>query len=187
MKSYSRLSKQLAQNSIGADVALQSKCYGSTVTESVDGRVFVDGSATDYGSLEEAKAHIRQQHTQKTIYEQIQQELYEEMSDTRIAAIIKQYHDDIRITDKLIESYVELASSNLFSVDPVAQDIRSLIVLDPVATGYVSFKLEDGTSIAITEATQHRLNNMFGQHVDVVNYMRESRNNFLDVLNQVEE
>lgn len=187
MTTYSRFSQRLASGLIGVEIARQSNCYGVTIAESVDGRVFVDGSATDYGCLEEAKAHIRQQHNQKTIYEQIQRELYEEVSDVKIAAIIKQYHSDIKITDKLIESYVELASSNLFSVDPVAQEIRALTTLDKVAEGYVQFDLADGTKVVITEATQRALNNMFGQHIDVVNYMRESREHFLNVLNQVEE
>lgn len=171
---------------LGSDVNRQTQSYGHVITESVDGRVFVDNSETLFSSLEEAIESFKQQKVQEDIQQEIQNELYEEMSDIIVADIIKKHHD-VKVTDTLIESYVELASSKLFTTDPVAQDIRKYNKLDQMIEGRLDYKLNDGTVIIITESTQQRINNVFDQHQDIIEYMRESKENFLDVLNQIEE
>ena len=60
----------------------------------------------------------------RALEEQAKKELYEELSDKTIANIIKEHHD-IKVTDTLVESYKQLASSNIFSVDPVVQGIQT--------------------------------------------------------------
>lgn len=171
----------------GADVQRQVSCYGCTVVETVDGTVLVDMQPTEFESLEEAVDTIKQQKLQEDIQYEIQQELYEEMSSNRVADIIRKHHNNIKITDTLIESYIELASSKLFTTDPVAQEIRKFNKLDRLIEGHFDYKLNDGTRIVISESTQQQINNVFGQHQDVVEYMRESQDNFLSVLNQIEE
>jgi hypothetical protein len=53
--------------------------------------------------------------------------------------------------------------------------------------GRIDYKLNDGTVVVITDGVQQRINNVFAQHQDVVEYMRESKENFLNVLNLLEE
>lgn len=184
---YRQFKTSLYATVTGSDVVNQTSCYGKTICETADGEIFVDGVRTEHGSLEEASESIRHEKIQEDIQREIQQELYEEMSDTKIADIIKTYHENIRITDTLIESYVELASSKLFTVDRVAQDIRKYNKLDRLVEGRVDYKLDDDTVIVITEETQNKINKIFGQHPDVVAYMRQSVENFLDVVNQIED
>ena len=121
-----------------------------------------------------------------SLEEQAKKELYEELSDKTIANIITEHHD-IKVTHTLIESYKELASSHMFSIDPVVQEIRSINKLDRLVERKIHYVLSDGSIVAISEATQDLLNNLLlGQH-EVIEYMRESKDNFIYVLQKLEE
>jgi hypothetical protein len=118
--------------------------------------------------------------------QEIVKESYEEIEDGRIATIIKEYHD-IKVTNTLIESYKELASSNIFTVDPIVQKIRNLNKLDSIIEGKIHYQLNDGCVVAINEQTQEQLNNLLNNQKEIVEYMRESKSNFFHVLNKIKE
>ncbi len=120
-----------------------------------------------------------------SLEEQAKKELYEELSDNTIANIIKEYHD-IKVTDTLVESYKQLASSNMFSVDPVVQEIRSLNKLDRLVENKLHYVLKDDSIVAINTRTQDKLNNLLQDQTEVIEYMRESKDNFLYVLEKLE-
>ena len=122
----------------------------------------------------------------RALEEQAKKELYEELSDKTIANIINEYHD-IKVTDTLVESYKELASSHIFSVDPVVQKIRSLNKLDSLVEGKFHYVLKDDSIVAINETTQERLNNLLQNQTEIIEYMRESKENFMHVLTKIEE
>lgn len=184
---FKQFHKQVRSAIVGSDVNRQTYFHDHTIVETVDGKVFIDQSPSDYGSLEEAKEHVRQQLIQEDIQREIQKELYEEMSNNKVADIIRTHHSDVKVTDTLIESYVELASSKIFTTDPVAQDIRNFNKIDRLIEGKLDYKLNDGSVVMIDEGTQTMINNIFGHHKEVIDYMRESKENFLSVVNQLEE
>jgi len=119
--------------------------------------------------------------------EEIIKDTYNAIEDGRIASIIKEYHEDIKVTNTLIESYKELASSNIFNIDPVAQEIRKLNKLDSIVENKIHYRLNDDTIVAINEATQQQLNNLLANQKEIVEYMRESKSNFFHVLNKIKE
>lgn len=119
--------------------------------------------------------------------EEIIKDTYNGIEDGRIASIIKEYHEDIKVTNTLIESYKELASSNIFNIDPVAQEIRKLNKLDSIVENKIHYRLNDNTIVAINEETQQQLNNLLATQKEIVEYMRESKSNFLHVLNKIKE
>jgi hypothetical protein len=121
-----------------------------------------------------------------TTRQEIVKESYNEIEDGRIATIIKEYHD-IKVTNTLIESYKELASSNIFTVDPIVQQIRNLNKLDSIVEGKIHYQLSDGTVVAINEDTQQQLNNLLNNQKEIVEYMRESKSNFFHVLKKIKE
>lgn len=184
---FSKFLNLIEHKASGFDIETQTTCYGHLVQQTTEGVVLLDRAETLFGSIDEAVEHIKQQMIQEDIQKQIQHDIYEEMPDITVADIIKEHHEGVRVTDTLIESYVELASSKLFTTDPVAQDIRKLNKLDCVVEGRVDYVLNDGSKIVITEGAQEKINKLFGQHLDVVEYMRESVDNFLSVFDQIEE
>lgn len=164
----------------------QIKSYGHTIEESVEGIILVNKVETEFNDLEEARQYIVKQEELKKLEEEIKIDLYEELSDVKIASIIQEQYN-VKVTDTLIESYKELASSKLFTLDPVITEIRKLNKLDTLVEGKLDYKLNDSSVIAIDETTQQKLNSLFGDQQDVVEYMRESLDNFLKVIKNIGE
>jgi hypothetical protein len=121
----------------------------------------------------------------RPLKEEVVKETYEEIPDTKVAEIIKEYHD-VKVTDTLIETYLELASSNIFSVDPVICELRKYNKLDRLIEGKVHYILQDESIVAISEATQERLNKLLQGKTEIIEYMREGKNNFLHALEKLE-
>lgn len=169
---------------LGSDVSRRTFSHGRHIVETAEG-VFVDGEETCFLSLKEAQAFVENEVLQERVLTAVQQDLYEELSYGKVADIIRRYHN-VKVTDTLIESYVELASSKMFTVDPVANDIHRFNSLDRLIEGHFDYVLDDGTRVVISEGVQGQLNNIFKNHPDVIQYMREDYNNFLDVINLLE-
>lgn len=158
--------------------------YGHLIEQTEDS-ILIDGVSTEFTSLEEARQYIKQNNISEQLEEEISKELYEEINETKIASIIKEHHD-IKVTDTIIESYIDLASSKVFTLDPVVEDIRTLNKFDKLIEGKLDFQLNDGSLVAINENTLEQINNILGDHSDVIEFMRESKENFINVIEQLE-
>ena len=178
---YNKFIRTLAGNK----AVSHTRSFGHMIEKTEDG-ILIDGQPTEFKELEEARQYIKQQHYTKNIEEQVKTELYDEISENKIANIIKEHHD-IKVTDTLIESYIELASSKLFTLDPVVLGIRQLNKLDKIVEGKIDYKLSDGSIIAISESTQQKLNTLLDNQQEIIEHMRESQDNFLNVLEQIGE
>jgi hypothetical protein len=169
---FSKLLKPNVQESV--------RSFGHLIEVIEDG-ILIDGELTQFESLEEARKYIKTQSYSAKLNDKISEETYEELSD-----IIKEYQD-VKVTDTLIESYIELASSNIFTVDPIVYEIRKLNKLDVVIEGKIHYELNDGAVVAINEATQEKLNNLLQNQKEIIDYMRESKDNFMHVVEKIEE
>lgn len=128
----------------------------------------------------------QQEEKTASLVEEVTKEIYEEIPNIKIVQIIKEHHD-VKVTDTLIETYIELASSNIFSVDPVICELRKINKLDTLVEGKLNYTLNDGSVIAINESTQDYLNNLLCNQNEIIEYMRESKQNFLYVLERIGE
>jgi len=169
-----------------SDIVESIRSYLQLIEKTEEGKVLINGIETEFTSLEEARQYIKQDYISHQLEEQVSKDLYEELSEHTVANIIKEYHD-IKVTDTLIENYIQLASSHMFSVDPVVQDIRSINKLDRLVEGKLHYVLKDDSIVAIDERTQLRLNNLLHNQTEIIEYMRESKENFFHVLEQTEE
>lgn len=154
-----------------------------SIALSTSGTVFIDGKKTELKGLEEARQHIDAQIFQKRIIK----ELYEETPTNKIAKIIREHNEEVKITDTIIESYVDLASSKSFSIDPIVSEIRALSVFDTLVENRIDYILEDGNVVAIEHETQEMLNNLLEGSDDVVSFMRQNKNNFIQVISKIKE
>lgn len=179
---YTEFSKTIKPANIVESV----RSYSHLIEMTIDGKVLVEGEETNFKSLEEARQYVKQEYISEKLEQQVSKDLYEELSGAKVAGIIKEYYD-IKVTDTLIENYIKLASSNIFTVDPVVQRIRQLNRLDTIVEGKIHYVLSDDSIVAITEQTQERLNKLLSNQTDIIEYMRESSSNFLHVLEQIEE
>lgn len=169
-----------------AGVCESTRSYSQLIEKLEDGKVLINGQETDFDTIDEARQYIKQEYTSKKLEEQAAKELYEELSDKTIANIINEHHN-VKVTDTLVESYKELASSHMFSVDPVVQEIRSLNKLDRLVENKLHYVLKDESIVAIDERTQERLNKLLQNQNEIIQHMRESKENFMYVLSKLEE
>jgi transposase len=162
------------------------RSYLQLIEKTTDNKVLINGIETEFETIEEARKYIRDDYNTHQLADKIAKDTYQDISENTVASIIKEHHD-IKVTDTLIESYIELASSNIFSVDPVVQKIRSLNKLDEMVEGKIHYKLDDSSIVAINEDTQEQLNSILVNQPEIVELMRESKDNFFYVVNKIKE
>jgi hypothetical protein len=184
---YKKLQSSLYEKLTGTGISRRVTCYEHVISEGDDGVVLIDKQPTLFHSIEEAKQHITESRIQRSVLNDLQEEMYQDLPDSKIASIIRKHHTDVKVTDTLIESYIQLAASKAFNADPVSLEIRKINNLDTLIEGRFDFTLNDGTSVVVSEDLYNRINNIFGQHEDVIKYMRESVENFLNVVDQIED
>lgn len=134
----------------------------------------------DAKSLEEARSYANKYIANKKIVEDHSSMIPEE----RVVALIKKYHNIDKITSNLVESYIELASSSIFSIDPVVTEIKQNSL---ELSGKLQYKLDDGSTVAISEDTHKRLSNLLEDKYKIVEYMRKSKDNFMHVVKELKE
>lgn len=178
-KSFSLLRKKLSE-----DLKIQESFYcgdnKSKVVIDNDLRVTVNNEELDieFKSLEEAREYSKQY----IKYSQIIESIDITIPELTVASYIKKHYNIEKITDTLIESYIELASSNIFTVDPVVQEMK---VGSPLIDGKYHYKLQDNNVVAIGEGIQNQLNILLKEKQDIVEYMRISKENFLRVVKEL--
>lgn len=177
---YSQFATSIKTQLYGSPVQAEEVYLGEAICILENGQVLVNGKPVELSSIEEAKTYIKQ----IKLEEDIAQSLYEEIPSVKIANLIREHHQ-IKVTNKLIESYLELASSKTFSVDPVVTGIRSFNTLDSAVENKIDYVLNDGSVIAISEETQAELNSLLEDKYQLVEYMRESKENFMYVLREL--
>jgi hypothetical protein len=179
---YYELKSSLKKSNIVESV----RSYLQLIELTEESKILINGLNTEFKTIEEARKYIKEDYDTHHLSDKITKDTYQEISEHTVASIIKEHHD-IKVTDTLIESYVELASSNIFSLDPVVHKIRSLNKLDRIVEGKLHYILSDSSTVAINEDTQDILNKLLGNQIEIIEYMRESKENFFHVLEQIEE
>lgn len=179
-KSFTSFRKQVLEQSGLASTFL---LYGHEVSITEDLQILINGSLikSDVNTLEEAREYAKRYIENSELLEDIDTTIPEE----KVAQYIRQYHSIEKITDTLIESYIELASSNMFTVDPVVIAIKESKTAE--FNGKLQYELNDGSVVAISEATQEMLNNILADKNEIVEYMRESKDNFVRIIKELGE
>jgi hypothetical protein len=165
------------------NVARVTSYYDKEIVCNEDNQYYVDGVLLEqhFSSLEEVKRYIDIQEDASLVRTQI----YENVSDTQVATIIKRYNSDIRVTNQLVETYIQAASSKTFTVDPVILEMRISNKLDNIIEGKIVFKLNDGKQVALSEDTVTKITSLLNKSIDkdeIVEHMRQNQENFLSVL-----
>tara|TARA_Y100000114_G_scaffold142250_1_gene148676 strand:+ start:221 stop:619 length:399 start_codon:yes stop_codon:yes gene_type:complete len=104
------------------------------------------------------------------------------LPEERIAECISR-HSDVEITDKLVEEYINKASSTDFNIDPILTEIKSGSINE--LRNKLDYVLKDGTRIAISEENQILLNSLLKGNDEIVSHMSENKQNFMEVLKGV--
>jgi len=180
---YSQFSKRLQKtNAKQSLVGILENIYfySHCIQKTEDDTILVNGIASSHKTLSEAKQHIRYTEEANDIIEEIKENFYKDNRD-KIISIIKENHN-IKVTNTIIDNYIQIASDNSFSIDPVIQEIRSMNTYDKLIEGKLHYKLNDNSTIAISEDTQSVINTVLQNNTNAIEYMKESSDNFLRIL-----
>lgn len=183
---FKQFSRKLSEQKISTGIKSQLRSFNHLLERTEDDTILIDGEITDLNTLEEARQYIINKKYNEQLEKEAKLDLYEELSEDKIANIINEHHN-IKVTDTLIESYKELASSKVFTLDPVVHELKTLNRLDRLVENKFDYVLSDNTVIAIDLSTQQKLNTLFHGQQEIVEYMRESKENFLEVIKNIGE
>lgn len=147
-----------------------------------EGNIFVDDDMImeGYDDINSAYAYAKSYIDHITIIDKDSVFIPEE----KIASLITKYHEDMKVTNKLVEAYAELISSNALSLDPVVLEFK---VGTSSFKNKLEFVLEDGTTVAIDESTKDKLLSLNVDKYKLVDYMKESKEKFFSVIQEIRE
>lgn len=178
MNNLSKLRSKLNEQQGIADRFI---CNDTVVTISKDLQITIDEEYIgDAKSLEEARTYARSYINNKSIIQEIKL-----IPEEKVVTLIKKHHEIEKVTDTLVESYIELASSNIFSIDPVVTELKERSASN--FYGKLEYTLNDGNTVAINEDTQLILNSLLKDKYEVVEYMRENKTNFMRIVKFIGE
>ena len=106
------------------------------------------------------------------------------VTDEKLVSIISQVHD-VKITDTMLESYRRQLASGEYSIDPVITEVRRRMSSN--FADKTEYTLDDGSVVAVSEATQSMLSSLLEDKYSIVKYMRVSRDNFMHVVRKLGE
>lgn len=176
MKSFAKFRSSVLEHQGLSDKFI---CHESDVAITSDFEVYIDDELVcEAQSLEEARTYARSYIEHKKIIEDIDSVIPEE----KVVTLIKKYHNLDKVTTKIVESYIELASSDIFSLDPVIVELKETKII-----GKYVYKLNDDSVVAISEDTQKMLSELLEDKYQIIEYMRKSKDNFMHIVRELKE
>lgn len=175
MKSFQSLLEKIKESS-GILENLKYRGESVAITENLD--IYVNeehiGNAD---TLSEAK-----QYACKYVDLKNQAEVTHYIPEHIIVNCISKHHSVSKVTDTLIESYNQLINSNEYTVDPVVNELKK-----PNSFGKYEFNLSDGNKVLVSEETQKKLSSLLRDKYDIVEYMKESIDNFKRIVREIRD
>lgn len=102
------------------------------------------------------------------------------ISENLIVNIIEKHYTQIKITQNLLEAYKQTLSTKEFSIDPVVKELKEYDTF-----GKYEFILNDGNRVSISEELHSTLHVLLNNKYEIIEYMKESIDNFKSVLRQI--
>lgn len=176
MISYAKFRRNLNEN-IGV---LDRKLYqGHLVIVDKSFNLFIDNElVAECCSLIEANEYARSFINNLEVISESTQQLPVE----KVVELVREHHDDIKITDSLIEEYLTLDESKRFSLDPVLLEMKAS---SKSLNEKLEYILEDGNIVAISEETVKNLSSILEDKYQIVEYMQKCKDNFMQVLRKL--
>jgi hypothetical protein len=174
---FKQFSNKIKSSVLQLQVVEQASCFNIPLYKTADGKVYIDTVETEFESLEEARSYIKEQNNTQVIEQEVSKNIYEDVLENKIASIIKS-ENDIKVTQSILEHYIDLASSKAFTIDETVIKIRKLNKHDCLFEDKIDFVLKDNTKIVISNDTRNFLNSKLQNHSEVVEYMSEGKENF---------
>ena len=159
--------------------------YLNHMIQEDNGSFYIDGTETYFKTLAEVKSFLKNKELVKNIKLDIIKETYRD-NKNKFIEFIKEEHN-IRVTNSIIDQYINLAEAKVFSIDPVVLKIRTFNTFDTMVENKIDYILDDQSNIAISYETQNKLNTILENNQEALEFMRTSSTNFLKILKVIEK
>jgi hypothetical protein len=152
------------------------------VTVSSDLSVCIDSLpiVNKFSSLEEATEYVKNYIDSQDLLKSV-----DLISEAKVVEIIKKHNVADKVTTTLVEAYVEFVNSKDFSIDQVVTEIKSKS--NDSQFHKLEYVLKDGSTVALDEDTVIELSIKLKDKYKLVEHMRESKENFMQVIRELEE
>lgn len=117
---------------------------------------------------------------------QIKEDIFRATPKHLIADIVASNYPDARITDKLIESYIDLALTRQFTIDKTIREIRELNSFDAEFEDKIVFVLEDSSKVLISNEMYNKVCESINNK-NAIEFMRKNTENFLNCIDILQE
>lgn len=117
---------------------------------------------------------------------QIKEDIFKATPKHLVADIIASNYPSVRVTDKLIESYLDLALTKQFTVDETIRDIRALNSFDSLYEDKTIFVLDDSSTVVVSNETYDKICESINNQ-DTIKFMRKNKENFLNCIDVLQE
>lgn len=180
---FNQFKKSMISEVAQSEIAEHTVYYNHSLAQTTDGRVLLNNRETCFCNIHEAKQYIKSNREISCVSDRLVNESYKSISNSTIVEIIQKHNHGVRVTNSMIEQYINLAKSKKLTTDKVVQEIRALNS-DYLIAGRLDYKLDDNSTIIIERETQELINNLSEERV---RYMSFSKENFMQILAQIKE
>lgn len=118
--------------------------------------------------------------------QKIKEDIFKAIPKHLIANVIASNYPSARVTDKLIESYIELALTKQFTTDKTIHEIRKLNSFDVEFEDKITFTLDDSSRVVISEEMYDKVCESINNK-NTIEFMRKNKENFLNCIDILQE
>lgn len=183
-QSYNKFISKLSNTIVKESISFSKYYYGYTIDATNSNKIYINKELTSYTNINEAISYIDSK-KYANVYSEINKDNYNYIQKNLLSDIIHKYNNNIKITENLLESYINKVKNKEFTSNKILSEIRKINKLGSKFNKKIDYILEDGSQVIIDMDTQDHINKLFENHSDVIEYMSENKKNFLKVINQI--
>jgi len=116
----------------------------------------------------------------------IREEIFRGTPRHLVAEAIAKSQPEVRITEKVVDFYLDIAASRQFTIDETVNKIRELDSFKGIFENYKTFVLDDNSEVVISEEMYVKVCESIN-NTDVLQFMRANKDNFMSVVNILKE
>lgn len=175
---YREFIKRIAESLYSQEVKMQCLVLGVPVSILEDNTIVMNHRKTNFTSLNEVREFIKE----FDLKESVRTEAFKTIPSNTVATIIREHSND-KITNVLLESYLQQAIAREFTTDPIVLKLRNLFPIESI-NSKIDFVLEDGSIVAISKTLLERLSSKNDKYIED---MRKSIDSFTHSIRNIIE
>lgn len=183
-QSYNKFISKLSNTIVKESISFSKYYYGYKIDATISNKIYINKKLTSYTNINEALSYIDSK-KYSNVYSEINRDNYNYIQKNLLSDIIHKYSNNIKITENLLETYINKVKNKEFTSNKILSEIRKINKLGSKFSNKIDYILEDGSQVIIDIDTQEDINRLFENHTDIIEYMKENKQNFVKVINQI--